>query len=87
MKIKKSKTKIVKFNFSQNFDFPPEVQVDGFKNELEVISHTKLLGVYISNDLKWAVHTDYICKKAYKRVWIIRRLKCLDISPAFILDV
>ena len=45
MKIKESKTKIMKFNFSQNYDFPPEVQVDGFKNELEVISHTKLLGL------------------------------------------
>ena len=87
MKIKESKTKIMKFSFSHQYDFPTEVQVEGFSSQLEEIQQTKLLGVMISSDLKWSGNTEYICKKAYKRIWILRRLRTLGVSPSFILDV
>lgn len=35
----------------------------------------KLLGVYISNDLKWTHHVEYIIKKANKRLYSLRVLK------------
>ena len=35
----------------------------------------KLLGVKITNDLKWNENTDYISKRGYNKLWILRRLK------------
>ena len=40
-----------------------------------------------TNDLKWAANTDYICKKAYKKMWTLRRMKKLDVEPLVILEV
>ena len=39
------------------------------------------MGIMITSDLKWASNTEYMCKKAYKRIWT------LDIEPLTILDV
>ena len=87
MKIKETKTNIMKFNFSRSYDFPPEVQINGFCNDLSVVPQTKLLGVIITEDLKWDANTTYICQKALKRLWILRRMKLLNVEPAVILDV
>ena len=87
MKIKEAKTQIMKFNFSHSRDFPPELHIPGFANNHEVIDQTKLLGVMLSNDLRWEANTSYICAKALKKLWILRRLKSLDIPDDFILEV
>ena len=87
MKIKERKTMVMIFNFSQKYDFPTEINVDGFVDQLVVTTETKLLGVMISSDLKWAANTDYICKKGYKKMWILRRMKLLNVSPSILLDV
>jgi hypothetical protein len=39
------------------------------------------------NLTKWAANTDFICKKAFKKMWTIRRMKALNIEPLLILDV
>ena len=52
LKIKEKKTNLMKFNFTKIHDFPPELQIGGFKNDLEVVSETKLLGIVVTNDLK-----------------------------------
>ena len=67
LKLKEKKTNVMKFNFSHNLDFPPEMYVSSFENEIEVVSETKLLGVILTNDLKWAKNNDFICSKAYKK--------------------
>ena len=87
LKIKESKTNLIKFNTAKTLDFPPEVKVPGFKDNLEVVKETKLLGIILTNDLKWAANTDYICKKAYGKMWTLRRMKILDVDPLVILDV
>ena len=87
MKIKEKKTNIMKFNFSINWDFPPEVYIPGFKDQIMVISETRLLGLVITDDLKWAAYTQYICSMSYKRMWRLRRMKILDVDPNIILDV
>ena len=43
LKIKEKKTNVMKFNFSKLNDFPPELIVNWFKDQLEVISETNLL--------------------------------------------
>ena len=71
LNIKERKTNLMKFNFAKIHDFPPELKIDGFKNDLEVVKETKLLGMILTNDLKWSANTEYICKKAYKKMWTL----------------
>ena len=44
-------------------------------NTVECVTTYKLLGIIISNDLKWNEHIDYISKKATKRLYYLRILK------------
>ena len=40
----------------------------------------KLLGTIITDDLKWDKNTDYITKKAYARLELLRKLKKVSTS-------
>ena len=53
-------------------NFPP-MTVDGQPTEL--VKSAKLLGVILSNDLKWNEHVTYIVKKSSKRLYMLRLLK------------
>ena len=35
----------------------------------------KLLGITITNDLKWKTNTENMVKKCFGRLWMIQRLK------------
>ena len=62
MVINKDKTKVISFTKRRKWDFPPEVHFsDG--THIEYISETKLVGVIVSEDLKWHKNTAYICGK------------------------
>ena len=86
MVINRSKTNILNFTKSRKWDFPPEVT---FSNGelLQTKSETKLVGVIVSDDLKWSKNTEYICSKARKKLWILRRLDKLGLSPEKMFDV
>ena len=73
LKIKEKKTQVMKFNFARNSDFPPGLEIENFENMVEVTTDAKLLGVIITNDLKWEANTDYICTKAFKKMWTLRK--------------
>lgn len=47
---------------------------------IENVSSTKWLGVMISNDLKWNVHAEMICKKFGTRLCFLRQLKRTKVS-------
>ena len=50
MKINESKTKLMIFNKSRKYDFPPEYSFSN--NEiLEVVEETRLLGIILTSDL------------------------------------
>ena len=87
LRIKEKKTNVFKFNFSRIYDFPPELNIEGFTEKLKVIKETKLLGVMLSDDLKWASNTDYMVKNGFKRMWKLRRMKVLEVEPLILLDV
>ena len=86
MKINEGKTKIMMFNKSNKLQFPPEIGFTAQKN-LEYVSQAKILGIIITDDLKWSENTDFITKKAMSRLWTLRRMKNLGISKDIIYDV
>ena len=73
MKVNKKKTKVMLFNSARKRDFTPRLKLEN--SDIEVVEQLKLLGVQITNDLKWDANTLFITKKAYNKLWILRRLK------------
>ena len=72
LKINKSKSKIIIFNSSKKYAFPPEYS---FSNGeiLEVVDSTCLLDVTISANLRWEANTKNIQKKAMAKMWLMRK--------------
>ena len=67
-----SKTKDMLISFGKTPELDPLV----FRgNSIERVNTTKLLGVIISDDLKWSANTDYLNKKAGRRIHYLRCLK------------
>ena len=86
MKINNKKSKIMIFNPPRRkIDFLPEIKLD--KVNLEVVDEFKLLGVIVKSDLTWKSNTDYITKKAYSRLWILRRLKEFGASQSDLIEI
>ena len=50
--MKEKKTNVIKFNFKRNYDFPPELLIDGFHDQLKIITETKLLGGILTSGFK-----------------------------------
>ena len=71
MVLNEKKTKNIVFNFSKSKQFVTDLKL---KNEnLEVVNETKLLGVFITSDLKWNKNTDYLIKDANRRMKILHK--------------
>ena len=85
MKINFSKTKVMLFNPCVKKDFLPSFEVEG--TPVELVEHSKLLGVILSSNLSWSANTDQIVDKCNKKIWVIRRLKKLGASDEDLLDV
>ena len=85
MKLNTAKSQFILFNPTKNYDFIPEFEVEG--NPLGTVEELKLLGVVISNNLKWRSNTDSITKKAFERLWMIRRLKKNGANLTDLIDV
>ena len=85
MTINEKKTHIMKFNFRKSLDFPA---IFRFENGamLNVVSETKILGILISEDLKWSAHVNFMLKRANKKIWILRRMKILNLDPEILTD-
>ena len=65
----------------------PEICIGGSPESVEVVEEYKLLGQIVRSDLKTISNTENICKKAFQRMWIVRRLKELGCSHQDLLDV
>ena len=85
MKINQKKTEIMKFNFRKSYDFPPIFTI-GSSDPLKIVTETKILGIILSSDLKWSLHVEFMCKKALKKTWLLRKLKILDLEIDLLLD-
>ena len=85
MKLNSKKTKFILFNTCKNIDFMPTLSLNG--EEIKTVEEMKILGVVISSDLKFSQNTQYIVQKAFKRIWLLRRLKNLGASESQLFDV
>ena len=86
MVINKKKTHALLFTRSRKFDFPPEMRfLDG--TDIEIVSETTLLGVKITDDLKWRQNTTYMCMKARKKLWTLKRMQLLHLTEKELFDV
>ena len=87
MKLNSEKTKVMLFNVAKRNDFMPEIRVKDESQNIEVVEEFKLLGVVVTSDLKWDANTNAITKKAYKRLWMIRRLKNLGLKSSSLVEI
>ena len=85
MVINSEKSCVMKFIKSKTKDFPSEIKLN--ENFLKVKSKMKILGVILTSDLMWEENTKYICKKAFKSMWTLRRMKSLGMDNFTIMDV
>ena len=72
MIVNEKKSKNMIFNFTRNYQFSTRLTMEGHK--LETVQEAKLLGTIVSNDLKWDKNTDFIVKKANKRLELLRKI-------------
>ena len=71
--LNESKCKELKISFTKSENTLEPVTINN--TNIEVVPSAKLLGVMISNDLKWNVHVEMICKKVAVRLYFLRQLK------------
>ena len=72
MIMNQKKTKVMIFNFTNNYQFTTKLMMN---NEfLEVVNEAKLLGVIITDDLKWDKNIEYLVKKANGRMELLRKV-------------
>ena len=58
-----------------------------YDNDIERVTHAKIVGVTLSADLSWNAHVDTIVSKARKRVFTIYQLKRASIRQCDLLGV
>ena len=76
MQLSQPKTKTMIFNPLRKYDVLPEISIK--QGEFtDVVEEQKILGNIVRSDLKTISNTEYICSRAYRRMWILRRLKSL----------
>ena len=85
MMINAKKTKLMLFNQCNSIDFMPHIELEG--QEIELVEEMKLLGVIIQSDLKWSANTEYIVSKAFKQLWVLRRLKQAGANQQELIDM
>jgi len=85
MKLNLKKTNFMVFNKTKKYKFKPECKIEG--TEISTLDEIKILGTVISKDLTWKANTKMILAKAYRRLWIIRRLKSNGASQSDLIDI
>ena len=85
MKIRMEKSKEMNFHTEKKIDFFPQVII--YNTTLDVVNKFKILGVVVTNDLKWNGNTKFITIRAYCNLWILRRLNIFGANSSELLDI
>ena len=86
LKINQEKSKCMLFNRAKQHDFIPELSLGPGQN-LEMVEEIKLVGYQLRSDMRTISNTQYIVRRAWKRMWVVRRLKALGASEQELLSV
>ena len=85
MKLNTKKTKYMIFNPSKNFQFNTRLKLEG--DNIEQVHETKLLGVIIRDDFSFKSNTEFITKKAYKRMIILKNLFHFNLPVSEMIEI
>ena len=85
MAINETQTKAMFCNSRIKWDLVPELSLDG-KDNINIVDEMKIVGLIMRSDMKTISNTCYLTAKAYKRMWLIRRLKALRASTTQLVD-
>ena len=80
MVLNAKKTVLFVVNYTHNHQFKPLLAIPGVNKFLEVVHETKLLGYWLTDDMKPHTHINYIISIANKRIWAIPKLKKAVVS-------
>ena len=69
MSINATKTFEIRMDFSKIRGSVNQLFIDN--TPIEVVHHSKILGVIVSDDLKWNKHVEYITRKASQRLHLL----------------
>ena len=69
MKLNLKKLNAMIFNFTKNYQLTSRSIIEN--NQLELVKQTKLLGIIITDDLKWNEDTKYLVNRANARMEIL----------------
>ena len=84
MKINEEKTKYMVFT-RVNADFTTRLTVNGAK--IDEYKEVKVVGVWLTSDLKWGKNTKEISRRAFARVSLITKLKYVGVKREDLIDV
>ena len=74
------------YNPLRKYDILSQISPEEGSNT-DVVEEQKILGYMMRFDMKTISNTEYICKKAYQRMWLIRRIKSLGCPTLELLEV
>ena len=78
--LNESKCKELRISFAKSKDnFEPIILNN---TSLDVVKHAKILGLNVSDNLKWNYHVEEIVKKASKRLYFLTQLKRSKVGSA-----
>ena len=85
MRLNFSKTQFISFNPTRDYDYEAGLEVAG--KEIETVDQMNLVGLILTNDLKWKQNADFMTKKAYAKLWIVKRLKIRGANLEDMIDI
>ena len=85
MVLNASKTKLMIVNFTNHHQYQSLLTIPGSSSPIELTFETKLLGYWLTTDMKPSKHVSHILSIAYGRLWAISRLKSAGVSDDDIL--
>ena len=77
--LNESKCKELRISFSRSGSSVDHITIND--KQIEVVSSAKLLGVVVSDNLRWNAHVESICKKAVTRLYFLKQLKRTKVPP------
>ena len=77
--LNKSKCKELRISFSRSGSSVDHITIND--KQIEAVSSTKLLGVVVSDNLRWNAHVESICKKAATCLYFLKQLRRTKVPP------